>query len=84
MKYLQIHAIGVYQKYTILRNKTEDPNRQKILKKYMNDLCALIILTLRKLPDSEVYVAEWGSRLEFQYPIRAFTDAHELKYTMIE
>jgi hypothetical protein len=42
-----------------MSDETDEPKRKLSISERMNDLCGLIILTLRKFPDSEELVQAW-------------------------
>jgi hypothetical protein len=70
--YLDTHATNIYETYKDILNDTQDIDKQWILRREMNDFCGLVILTLRKFPDSEEYVKIWRNLLNIywaQYPM---------------
>jgi hypothetical protein len=69
LEYLDTHAQNIYLTYEIIFDETDDANRKLSIKERMNDLCGLIILTLRKFPHSEKYIVKWGSKITFKHSI---------------
>lgn len=82
IEYLDTYAKAIYSTYEKILCETEDREEWRAVRTRMNDVCWLTIMTLRKFPDSEKYVAEWGSRLQFTAPIGGTWATHIVEYTM--
>jgi tetratricopeptide (TPR) repeat protein len=80
--YLSIHAENIYTTYQKILSATQDQDMQWKIKKRMNDFCALVILTLRKFPDSEDIIEYWWSRLELYEPMHTDPASYIRESTM--